>query len=61
MIKEREKLCDCEVCGNPVMRVPYQTLDVRTCGPVCASTLAHREHPELEPPRMRNNRRVLGS
>lgn len=61
MSKDQEKLCDCAVCTKPVMRVPYQALDVRTCGPICASILAHREHPELEPPRMRHSRMTARS
>ena len=42
------KLRDCAVCGQPVVSRPYQAITARTCSPVCAHTLAMREHPELE-------------
>ena len=42
------KLRDCAVCGQPVMAKPYQANSARTCTPVCAHTLAMKEHPDLE-------------
>ena len=41
------KLRDCAVCGQPVTAKPYQAITARACSPVCAHTLAAREHPEL--------------
>ena len=41
------KLRDCAVCGNPVTEKPYQSNAARACSPVCAQTLAVREHPDL--------------
>jgi len=43
-----EKLRDCAICGESILAKAYQANSVRTCSPVCASTLARREHPELE-------------
>ena len=42
------KLRDCAICGKPVMPKQYQADSARTCSPVCAHTLAMREHPDLE-------------
>ena len=42
------KLRDCAICARPVMAKPYQADSARTCSPVCAHTLAMREHPDLE-------------
>ena len=42
------KLRDCAICGEPVMSKQYQKDSVRTCQPVCARTLAAREHPDLD-------------
>ena len=39
---------NCLVCGEPIPRRAYQASWVRTCGPVCASDLAHRENPDLD-------------
>lgn len=50
------KLRDCAVCGKPVFARPYQANFVRACSPVCAHTLAAREHPELEPVPDRHDR-----
>lgn len=43
-----DKLCDCEVCGEPVPRRKYQSPKARTCSPACAKILAVREHPDIE-------------
>jgi hypothetical protein len=42
-----EKLRDCAICGQPVISRPYQAKTARTCSPMCAHTLAAREHPDL--------------
>jgi len=36
----------CAVCGHMIPPRPYQAKTARTCSPVCAKTLAVREHPE---------------
>lgn len=42
------KLRDCAICGKPVMAKQYQADSARTCSPVCAHTLAAREHPDID-------------
>jgi hypothetical protein len=46
MTTEPEVLKLCEVCTGPIYRRKYQSDEVRVCGPTCAASLAHREHPE---------------
>jgi len=36
----------CEVCAGPIYKRKYQADGVRACSPTCATSLAHREHPE---------------
>jgi hypothetical protein len=36
----------CEVCAGPIYKRKYQNENVRACSPTCATSLAHREHPE---------------
>lgn len=42
------RLRDCAICGQPVVSRPYQSNAARTCQPVCARTLAVREHPDID-------------
>jgi hypothetical protein len=39
---------NCLICGKPIPKRAYQAAWARTCSPICASKLAHVEHPELE-------------
>ncbi len=48
LIRTGTPLRDCEICGKPVLARPYQADSARACSPVCAHTLAAREHPELK-------------
>jgi hypothetical protein len=50
------KLRDCAVCGKPVMPKQHQADTARTCSPMCAHTLASREHPDIERVPDRNDR-----
>lgn len=42
------KIRDCVICGLAIMKRPYQANSARACAPVCARTLAVREHPDLQ-------------
>lgn len=42
-------LRECSVCSDPIPDRPFQSPTVRACSPHCAKTLAHQEHPELDP------------
>lgn len=35
----------CETCHGPIPERPYQSADVRTCSPHCASVLHRKEYP----------------
>jgi ribosomal protein L24E len=37
----------CAICSKPVKAVPHQSDEARACSPKCASSLAHREHPDI--------------
>ena len=53
------KLRDCIICGHPVMAKQHQADSARACSPVCARTLAMREHPDLERRSDREDRELL--
>ena len=58
--KNRATACTCAVCDNPVPVRTHQASTARTCSPGCASTLARREHPDLEPSMHRRLARLAG-
>jgi uncharacterized paraquat-inducible protein A len=38
----------CKICEKSIKAVPHQADDARACSPRCATTLAHKEHPEID-------------
>lgn len=41
-------LRECAICGAPVPVRQYQANSARTCKPICAKTLAVKEHPDID-------------
>jgi len=50
-------LRDCAVCGGPVFARQHQADSARACKPICAKTLAVKEHPDIDKVGLRDSGR----